>query len=391
MRVPVHGAILGRPERDAVQEVMERGWITAGPAAKTFERRLRDFTGAREVVLCNSGSSANLLAVSALAQPELGERAIMPGDEVVTTALNFPTTLAPILQVGAMPVLIDVRLPDLTPSHEMVRDAMTENTKAIMLAHTLGMPLNMPALRALANERGVWLVEDCCDALGSPWTMHHADLSTLSFYPAHQITTGEGGAVLASSPRLGKILRSLRDWGRDCWCDSGQDNACGRRFDGDYDHKYTYSRMGYHLAMTDMQAAIGAAQMDRLNGFVGARARNHAYLHDQAQRRGLERHFMLPQPVFASWFGFALICREHVDRRAVTRYLEGRGVQTRLIFGGNLLRQPAFRNARRVVHGDLANTDIVHERAFWVGCWPGLEPEQLDYIVQCLVDFVEGA
>ena len=323
-------------------------------------------------------------------QPELGERALRPGDEVITTALNFPTTLNPIIQNGGVPVLIDVELPSLTPSIERVRAAVTPRTRAIVLAHTLGYPLPMTELRALCSEHKLWLVGDACDALGSPGVFDGADLSTLSFYPAHQICAGEGGAVLTHSPALGKIVRSLRDWGRDCDCATGQDNKCGRRFAGDYDHKYTYSRIGYHLAMTDFQGALGAAQMDRLGEFVHNRWLNHKYLHASMVVACLTDYFILPPDELASWFGFCLICKPPIKRNEITRYLESEGVQTRLVFGGNLTRQPAYRYFNHHVVGELTNTDNVHDNAFWVGCWPGLTIEQLDYTIETIKGYVEG-
>lgn len=390
LRVPVHGAVLGEAEDQALEAVIQRRWYTNGPACAAFERKLEDYTGLREAVLCNSGSSANLLALSCLSQTELGERAILPGDAVITTALNFPTTLAPILQIGAIPVLVDVDLPGLIPSIARVRAAITKRTKAVVLAHTLGNPLPTGELRELCDRHGLWLVEDACDALGSPHAFQHCDLATLSFYPAHQVCCGEGGAVLTASPRLAKIVRSLRDWGRDCWCESGQDGTCGRRWAGAYDHKYSYSRIGYHLAMTEFQAALGCVQMERLPGFVQARARNHAYLAIELLKEGMDRFFELPPAVWASWFGFCLICKAGVERNQVTKFLEERGVQTRLVFGGNLLRQPGFAGMRAACADELVNTNLVHERAFWVGCWPGLNQAQLDHVVNSIVEYCEG-
>jgi CDP-6-deoxy-D-xylo-4-hexulose-3-dehydrase len=270
------------------------------------------------------------------------------------------------------------------PTLEQVEAAITPRTGGIVLAHTLGCPLPR-GLRELADARGLFLVDDCCDALGSPDTfIGHA--STLSFYPAHQICAGEGGAVLVDNPALAKVVRSLREWGRDCWCEPGHDNTCGKRFDGDYDHKYTYSRIGYHLGITEFEGALGNAQMDRLEEFIFFRSSNHNYLWSQMKEKGLDRFFIFPPDDLASWFGFALICKLPILRNSITQWLEGEGIQTRLVFGGNLTRQPAFRQYA----GTFPNADKVHFSAFWVGCWPGLDKAQLDFIVESISDFVGG-
>jgi len=390
LKVPVHGATLSRAEDEALQAVINRRWFTEGVACAEFSRKLRQFTGARDVTLTNSGSSANLIALSTLAQRELGERAILPGDEVITTALCFPTTVAPIVQIGAIPVFIDVELPGLIPNVASVEDAITERTRAIVLTHTLGNPLPMPELRALADKYNLWLVEDCCDALGSPDTIEYSDLATLSFFPAHHITTGEGGAVLTRSPKLGKIARSLRDWGKDCWCAPGTDNTCGRRFADNRDHKYTFSRIGYNLKMTDFGGALGSAQMDKLPGFVADRAYNHARLNQLMCDFGLDDYFILPPLNYASWFYYALICKSGIDRNAIVAHLEKRGVQTRRVMAGNILKQPGYAEIEHVVSGTLVNTNTVDNRAFCVGCWPGLSEDHLQWIVYSIVEYVGG-
>lgn len=381
MKVPVHGAILDKCEDDALLQVVRSRWYTEGAACADFSRKLRQFTGARDVTLVNSGSSANLIALSTLAQRELGERAILPGDEIITTALCFPTTVAPIVQIGAIPVFIDVELPGLIPNVASVEDAITERTRAIVLTHTLGNPLPMPELRALADKYGLWLIEDCCDGLGSPDTIEYSDIATLSFFPAHHITTGEGGAVLTRSPKLGKIARSLRDWGKDCWCHPGEDNTCGRRFADMRDHKYTFSRLGYNLKMTDFGGALGSAQMDKLPGFVDARAYNHARLNQLMMDFSLDEYFILPPLHYASWFYYCLICRPGIDRNAIVAHLEQNGIQTRRVMAGNILRQPGYAEIDHNVIGTLSNTNIVDTSAFCVGCWPGLSEDQLQWIV----------
>lgn len=387
MIVPVHGAIIGDREKAAAAEVANSGWYTYGKHCQAFERKLEGYTRRRDAVVCNSGSSANLLALYALGAPELGDRALKPWDEVITCAVGFPTTVSPIIMFGAVPVFVDCSIPELVPSLEQIASAYTHRTRAVMMAHTLGMPLPK-GLREWCDKRGLWLIDDVCDALGSPRTFE-GHLSTLSFFPAHQITAGEGGAVLTDSPLLAKIVRSLRDWGRDCWCEPGHDNTCGRRFDGEYDHKYSYARLGFHLAMTEFQGAIGCVQMDRIDEFVFARASNHAYLAMKLTAAGMDEYFTLPPNVHASWFGFCLICKPPIDRNALTRWLEKQGIQTRLVFGGNLTRQQAFKrySLRSVTY---PNADTVHERAFWVGCWPGLDKAQLDHVVNSVVEYTRG-
>jgi CDP-4-dehydro-6-deoxyglucose reductase, E1 len=391
MRVPVHGAVLDDSERNNLRAIADADklWLTAGPWCDEFARKMRTFTGKREVILCNSGSSANLLALSCLTAIELGERRIMPGDEVITTALNFPTTLNPIIQICAVPVLIDVTLPGMVADTSRLEAALSTRTKAVIFAHTLGYPFDVEEVKLFCEMHGLWMIEDCCDALGTAGIMQ-GDLSTLSFYPAHQITCGEGGAVLTDSPKLAKLVRSFRDWGKDCWCDCGVDNTCGKRFDGEIDHKYLFSHIGYNLKMSDLHAAVGVAQMDKLEGFVEARQKNHAILQTSLEDV-IDDYFELPWPqYYVSWFGFALICKPPIERNAITRWLEAQGIQTRVVFGGNVLRQPAYRFFNHRVIGDVPNTDIVHDRAFWVGCWPGLTVEQLDYTVAKIAEYCSG-
>ncbi len=389
MIVPVHGRIWGEPEHANLREVVDSDWYTAGKWCHAFERKLADYLGVRHVVLCNSGSSANLLAVSALE--------LQPGDEVITTAVNFPTTVNPILQVGAVPVFIDVKLPMMTADVRQLEAALSPRTKAVVLAHTLGYPFEVNEVWKFCRHNDLWLVEDCCDALGGEYGGRKVgifgDLATLSFYPAHQIATGEGGAVLTKDSRISKCVRSFRDWGRDCWCEPGRDNTCGRRWDADYDHKYTYSRIGYHLAANEFIGAIGAAQIDRLPGFVAKRRHNHDYLRRLAWDLGLNEYFHLPYAenhVKPSWFGFAMISRGDIRRNDLCRYLDSVGVGNRPVFGGNLLRQPAYKDIPRRVIGDLPNSNVVHEHAFWIGCWPGLEDAQLEYAMDMIAQYVRG-
>jgi len=379
--VPVTGKIIGDTEKANAHAAIEEGWLTEGRWGAEFERKLREFTGRREVILCNSGSSANLLALAALELPK--------GSEVITTALNFPTTLNPIIQLGLVPVFVDVNLPQMTANVEQIEAAVTDKTRAIMLAHTLGVPFDVQAVLQICKRHDLRLVEDCCDALGTKRN-GVGDFETYSFYPAHQITTGEGGALATDNPKLAKVARSYRDWGRDCWCPTGHDNTCGRRFDYNPEHKYYYTRIGYNLKMTDIQAAIGCAQMDRLPGFVLDRHRNHAYLRTSIYGHQLEHYFgEFIVTMGASYFGFSLICQPHIDRNNLCRYLDSVGVHNRPVFAGNVLRQPAYKDIEYRAPFALPNTDVVHERAFWIGCWPGLSVEQLDYAVEKIKEGVK--
>ena len=399
--VPVSGRVFDADDLVHLTDASLDFWLTAGRYAGQFERELARFIGVRHAILCNSGSSANLLALSALTAPELGERRLRLGDEVITVAAGFPTTVNPILQNGLTPVFLDINLGTYNLDVRRLEEAITPRTRAIMVAHTLGNPFDLDTVLATAARHNLWLIEDNCDALGSTYdgrlTGSFGDLATVSFYPAHHITMGEGGCVLTRRPRLKKIVESFRDWGRDCWCQPGKENTCGKRFDwqlGDlpagYDHKYIYSHVGYNLKVTDMQAAIGVAQIKKLPAFIEARRRNWCSLHEGL--KPLEEFFVLPEPTpksNPSWFGFLLTVRPGAPftRNALIRCLDERKIGTRLLFGGNLTRQPAYRNAPYRVVGDLTNTDIVMNQTFWIGVYPGLTPEMIAYVVETFHDF----
>ena len=387
MNVPVHGRIWGETEHANLMEVVNSDWYTAGPWCAKFEKKLREYLGVRHAILCNSGSSANLLAISALE--------LQPGDEVITTAVNFPTTINPVLQVGAIPVFVDVKLPQMTADVIQLEAALSPRTKTVILAHTLGYPFDVNEVVAFCHKHDLALIEDCCDSLGSTYNGKQVGQfgtsATFSFYPAHQIATGEGGAVVTNNSGRAKAISSFRDWGRDCWCDPGRDNTCGRRYAGDYDHKYTYSRIGYHLAATDFIGAAGVAQMDRLPEFVTRRQHNSDYLFFLADGYNLDKYFILPTEethVNPSWFGFVFICHDGIDRNALCQWLDSQGVGNRPVFGGNLLRQPAYQNIEARIIGGLKNSNIVHKRAFWIGCWPGLEDDQLEYAIEKIAEYV---
>src|SRR6202046_4388509 len=355
--VPVSGKVISSEDICSVVESALDGWFTTGRFAKEFERKLAKFVGVRSASLVNSGSSANLVALSALTSPKLGERALKPGDEVITVAAGFPTTVNPIIQNRLVPVFLDVTLPTYEIDISLLEQAYSPKVKAVMIAHTLGNVFDLDAVTALCKKHDLWLIEDCCDALGSTWRGQKVgtfgDIATVSFYPAHHITTGEGGAVFTNEPGLKRIVESFRDWGRDCWCDPGKDNTCGKRFDwqlGDlphgYDHKYTYSHVGYNLKLTDMQAAVGVAQLEKLDGFIAARRRNAAAL--QEGLRDMQEFFVLPEATAGSdpsWFRFPLAVRPEApfSRHDVVRHLEARKIATRELFGGNLIRQPAYK------------------------------------------------
>ena len=402
--VPVSGKVLDPSDFAALVDASLDGWLTAGRFHPLFERALARYVGARSSLFVNSGSSANLVALSGLTSPKLGARALKPGDEVLTVAAGFPTTVNPIIQNGLRPVVVDVELGTYDAIAERLREAVGPKTKAIMMAHTLGNPFDLDTVRDLCKEHGLWLVEDSCDALGSTYdgqrTGSFGDTATVSFYPAHHITTGEGGAVFVKSPLVRKQVESFRDWGRDCYCETGHDNTCFKRFEwqlGDlpmgYDHKYIYSHIGYNLKATDMQAALGLSQLDKLDGFVAARKANFAYL--EKRLTGVEG-LILPRATpksDPSWFGYPItLDPEHpVDRNALMRFLDDRKIGTRLIFAGNLLKQPAYRDVDFRVVGDLTNTDIVMNRSFWVGVYPGLTEPMLDYVADSITEFVEAA
>jgi CDP-6-deoxy-D-xylo-4-hexulose-3-dehydrase len=401
--IPYAGRVFDSAELVGLVDASLDFWLTSGRYCAEFERSLEAFVGARYALLCNSGSSANLLAVSALTSPALGSRQLKPGDEVITVAAGFPTTVNPIFQNGLVPVFLDIELGTYNVAVSQLDEALSPRTRAIMLAHTLGNPFPVDIVASFARRHGLWLIEDNCDALGATCggrtTGSIGDLSTLSFYPAHHITTGEGGCVLTSSPALKRVVESFRDWGRDCWCAPGDCNTCGRRFDWQlgglphgYDHKYVYSHIGYNLKMTEMQAAIGLAQMQKLPGFVAQRRRNWDRL--RAGLAALGEFFVLPRATSGSepsWFGFPLTIRPGAPfgRDALLRRLQERRIATRLLFGGDLRRQPAYQHAVHRSVGHLPNTDIVLRDMLWIGVYPGLTSEMLDFMVETVVAFVD--
>lgn len=409
-RIPYAARVYGHEEMCNLVDSSLEFWLTSGRYVDEFEHKLGKFLGMRYVSVVNSGSSANLLAFMALTSPLLGERRILPGDEVITVAAGFPTTVSPIINYGAVPVFVDVTIPQYNIDIAGLDNALSERTKAVMLAHTLGNPFDVQKVRDFCSRHGLWLIEDNCDALGSTCPVDGAerltgtvgDICTSSFYPPHHITMGQGGAVYTDNPLLHKILRSFRDWGRDCVCPSGQDNLCGHRFDGQhgelpsgYDHKYVYSHFGMNLNISDMQAAVGCAQLKKLPLFTARRRRNFDRLHQGLQ--DVADKFILPEPLAGSrpsWFGFLLTCRAEVNRDEVVRYLEAKGIQTRMLFAGNIVRQPCFDELRRSHTGyriadSLTNTDRIMRDTFWVGVYPGLSDEQLDYIVRTIKEAVE--
>lgn len=398
------GRVYGEEEMALLVDASLDFWLTAGRYAKQFETEFAEFLGMKYCLLTNSGSSANLLAMSALTSPKLGERRLNPGDEVITTACGFPTTLNPILQNNLTPVFIDVELGTYDIQTDLLEDAITDKTKAIFVPHTLGNPADLSTITEITHDHGIWLIEDNCDALGSlydgKYTGTFGDISTFSFYPAHHMTMGEGGAVLTDNYNLKKIILSFRDWGRDCWCDTGQDNSCHKRFSWQlgqlpygYDHKYTYSHIGYNLKVTDMQAAIGVAQLKKLPGFIEKRKENFQALFDGL--RAYEKYLLLPSATRNSdpcWFGFPIMIRENVPftRKDLVDYLENNKIATRMLFGGNLLKQPAYSEIKyRVVCG-LDNTDRVMNNLFWIGVYPGLTKEMIDYILLKFRSFMDG-
>lgn len=400
--IPAAGKVIGGSEIRHLVDAALDGWLTTGRFNDEFERLIAQRIGVQQALSTNSGSSANLLALSALTSPLLGERALQPGDEVITAAAGFPTTINPILQNGLAPVFVDSELPGYNPTPQAIAAAIGPRTRAIILAHALGNPFEAAALRQLADQQGLWLIEDCCDAFGSRLhgrsvgTFGH--LGTLSFYPAHHITTGEGGAVFTDLPLLARVLASFRDWGRDCYCAPGKDDTCGKRFDwqlGDlprgYDHKYTYSHAGYNLKMTDMQAALGVAQLARLDEFIAVRQRNFTHLKERL--KACEEFLILPEATPGSdpsWFGFLLTLRENVpcDRVDLLRYLDQHRIGTRLLFAGNVTRQPYLQGRRFRISGNLATANAITERSFWIGVYPGLSTEMLDYAADRIGEFL---
>jgi CDP-6-deoxy-D-xylo-4-hexulose-3-dehydrase len=402
--IPVSGKIIDEEDVLWGIESMMDAWLTAGRFSLKLERELARYFGSRFSFLVNSGSSANLLAFYALTSPKLLDRAIKPGDEIITVAAGFPTTINPMIQFGCIPVFIDVDIPSYNIKVEDIEKAITPKTKAIMLAHALGNPFNLSVVMAIAKKYNLWVVEDDCDSLGATYdgkkTGTFGDLATLSFYPAHHITMGEGGAVLVNNASLKKITESFRDWGRDCWCPPGKDNTCGERYcqklgdlpDG-YDHKYTYSHIGFNLKVTDMQAAVGLSQLTKADHFVAKRRENHAILSEMFKE--FEEHFILPvatENSEPSWFGFMLTIREGspIDRNKFVEYLEQNKIGTRLFFGGNLLKQPAYYNLNYRKIDDLKNTDLLMNHSFWLGVWPGLNQIHYDYIANIVRKYISS-
>ncbi len=400
--VPVSGKVIDAIDLGSVVDSALDSWFTTGRFAEDFERKLARFVGVRSASLVNSGSSANLLAVSALTSPKLGDRRLKPGDEVITVAAGFPTTLNPIIQNRLVPVFVDVTLPTYEIDVSQLEAARSEKTKAVMVAHTLGNVFDLDAVTAFVRKYNLWLIEDCCDALGSTWKGRKVgtfgDIATVSFYPAHHITMGEGGAVLTDKPNLQVLIESFRDWGRDCWCDPGKENTCGKRYDWQlgelpcgYDHKYTYSHIGYNLKATDMQAALGASQIEKLPHFIERRKENFRYLYSAL--KPLQGSFLLPEATPGSdpsWFGFPIAVRQDAPftREDLIRSLDAKKIHTRLLFGGNLLRQPAYEGCEHRVIGSLPNTDFVMNQVFWLGVYPGLTKQMLDYVASTITEFV---
>jgi CDP-6-deoxy-D-xylo-4-hexulose-3-dehydrase len=400
--IPVSGKVIDGGDVSSMVDSVLDLWFTTGRFAEGFERKLARFVGVRCASLVNSGSSANLLAVSALTSPKLGDRRLKPGDEVITVAAAFPTTVNPIIQNRLVPVFVDVTLPTCEIDASQLEAARSEKTRAVMIAHTLGNVFDLDAVTDFVKKHDLWLIEDCCDALGSTWKGRHVgtfgDIATVSFYPAHHITMGEGGAVLTDKPALQTIIESFRDWGRDCWCHTGKDNTCGKRFEWQlgslpcgYDHKYTYSHIGYNLKATDMQAALGHSQIEKLPRFIERRKENFRYLH--AALKPMEEFLLLPEATPGSdpsWFGFPIGVRKDAPftREELTQALEAKKIATRLIFGGNLLRQPAYEGCEFRVIGDLPNTDVVMNQFFWIGVYPGLTQSMLDFVAGTISEFV---
>ena len=395
-KIPVSGKVLDAKEIKAMVDACLDGWLTTGSYNDEFEKKLSNYLGIKHVLTTNSGSSANLLAFSALTSPSLGSKAISRGDEVITVAAGFPTTVNPILQHGAIPVFVDIDLKTHNIDVTKLNQALSSKTKAVMVAHSLGNPFNVEFIVNFCKENNLWLIEDNCDSLGSKYngqlTGTFGHIGTLSFYPAHHITMGEGGAVFTNDTNLKKIIESFRDWGRDCYCKTGKDNTCGKRFGwklGDlpegYDHKYTYSHLGYNLKITDMQAACGLAQMDKLESFISIRKNNFSFLRNALQ--SCEEFLILPEPTEnsdPSWFGFLITLKKSAgsSRVDLLKYLDQYNIGTRLLFAGNLTRQPYMRNLSYRVSGDLKNTDKVMNNSFWIGVYPGISKEALKFVVE---------
>ena len=410
-RIPYASRVYDESEMKTLVDSALEFWLTSGRYTEQFERELAEYIGVKFCSLVNSGSSANLLAFMTLTSPLLGDRRINRGDEVITVAAGFPTTVTPYLQYGAVPVFLDLTIPQYNIDVRQLEQALSERTKAVMIAHTLGNPFDLKTVREFCDAHDLWLVEDNCDALGSEYCLNGTwkktgsigDIGTSSFYPPHHMTMGEGGAVYTDHPLLHKIIRSLRDWGRDCMCPSGKDNLCGHRFDKQYgelplgyDHKYVYSHFGYNLKATDLQAAIGCAQLKKLPSFVEKRRHNFERLKDQLC--DLTDQFILPEPCpdsRPSWFGFLITCKNGIDKNHIVQYLESHGVQTRMLFSGNLIKQPCFDEMRKMQTGyrkcsSLETTDLIMERTFWIGVYPGMTDEMIDYMARMLREAVRA-
>ena len=403
-QIPVSGKVFDADELTNLVDSSLDFWLTSGRYAHEFEEEFAKVMGVKHAMLCNSGSSANLLAVSALKSDRLGKRALVDGDEVITLAAGFPTTVNPIIQNRLIPVFIDCELGTYDATAEQMQAALSPKTRAIVMAHTLGNPFNLDAVMQIAKENKLFVIEDSCDAVGATYdgkpVGSFGDLSTASFYPAHHVTMGEGGCVQAKTASMRKIVESLRDWGRDCWCPTGEDNTCGRRFDWElgglpygYDHKYTYSHIGYNLKLTDMQAAVGVAQLKKLPGFIAARRKNFNRIYEGLKK--YEEFFILPQSTpksEPSWFGFLLTIRpgSPFGRYDLVQHIESHRIGTRQLFGGNLLQQPAYLNIPHRVVGDLTNSDIITTNTFWLGVFPGLTDEMIDYMIAVVSEFVEN-
>ena len=403
--IPVTGKVFGAEEISSAVRASLDFWLTSGPYTEEFESKFAKIVGMRHSFMVNSGSSANLVALTSLTSPAHGDKALKKGDEVLTVAAGFPTTVTPIIQNGLIPVYVDIDLETYVANEEALESAISPKTKAIMMAHTLGNPFNLSLVEKLAHKHNLWVVEDSCDALGGTYKGKNlgsfGDLSTFSFYPAHHITTGEGGAVLIKKVAHKRIVESIRDWGRDCWCAPGCENTCLKRYEWQlgelpegYDHKYIYSHLGYNLKSGDIQAAIGLAQLERLEDFVTLRKRNWNYLKEGL--KDLKEYLILPRPANdgdPSWFGFAITVRKNSpkSRNDIVKLLDERKIGTRLLFGGNLLRQPGFADTPRRVHGELKNTDIVMNDTFWIGVWPGLTLPMLDYMIESLHQILGGS
>ena len=400
--IPPTGKVIGHSELQNMVEASLDGWLTAGRFNKNFEKKLSKFIGVKQLITVNSGSSANLIAFSTLTSPKLKDRAIKPSDEVITVAAGFPTTINPIVQYGAVPVFVDVKIPTYNIDEKLIEEAITPKTKAIMIAHTLGNPFNLDAVKSICEKHNLWLVEDSCDALGSKYNGKmvgtFGDMATLSFYPAHHITMGEGGAVFTNSLRLKMIAQSFRDWGRDCFCEPGKENTCGKRFDwklgklpDGYDHKYIYSHAGYNMKITDMQAACGLAQIGRIKQFIKTRKKNFKYIYDCLKSH--EEFLILPKATEnsdPSWFGFPITLRENlsINRNQLLRYLDEKKIGFRLLFSGNVTKQPYMLEKKFRIVGDLNNTSNIMNNTFWIGVYPGLMNSEIDFAVEEIKKFV---